>query len=44
MKLNLGRDSELQTEARFWSISLSLTLVEMFMFGWDFEVDTCSRF
>ena len=44
MKLNLGRDSELQSEARFWSISLSLTLVEMFMFGWDFEVDTCSRF
>ena len=38
-KLNLGWDSE----ARFGNI-FKFNLVEMFMFGWDFEVDTCSRF
>ena len=39
MKFILGRDSGL-----VWSRFLSLSFVEMVMFGWDIEVDARSRF
>ena len=40
LKLDLGWN----TEAWFWSIFWILSLAELLMFGWDFEVDAWSRF
>ena len=43
-KLNFCSDFEHKVWSRFWTRFWILSLVEMLMFGWNFEVDAWSRF